>query len=417
MPLAPTTDPDEDPTKPVPARDGGTPTCTADPTRWLVPTTGGASERSLPYDSVAAVVAREGLWVVWSDHGTSSLVVQPPTGEAVRMPLGEGETQPPALALSGESLIVVLPTRRGATLVHRLLRAHAGGITELFSQPEAAGGDLDAAIVPLGEGVLVVWTDPTPAGASVVMGQFVPTASLQGGPVPPPAPRVLSPLEQDAADPVLIPRSDGTAVLAWLSAHEVEDVIANATTADVVVRVITANGQTSSPPVQVSPGPGNRFGVSGASSGDTTWIAYRVAGDADQESQGDGGSVAILRLGPDLHPTTSPAYVTSREGSPSGSAAVLPDTTGGVTVFWSERDGDSQRTVRRSTEPDGRLSRPENREAALRGTVPVGGDGARPWIVLRGNHGEPGVSRLRCPVIPVSPPAPAPATPARPSGP
>lgn len=404
--LFPVTDPEDSPAKPgvLPVVVSSVPpSCTVPPPDWLVPLREGPTERTPAYDSVTSSVSPEGLWVAWNDRRASLLVVRAPSGESAAMPLGDGETQPPSLAAFGHELVAVLSTQHGTTRAHRVLRVHGASIIELFTQAERADDDFDAAIVPLGDGALVVWTEPTQAGTSAVMGQFVPHAALHGGPIAPPAPRVLTPPEQDAGDPVLIPRSDGTAVLAWLSAHEVDDVIANATTADVVVRTIDASGHVSTPPVQISPGPGNRFGVCGAVSANATWIAYRVAGDADQESQGDGGSFAIVRLGTDLHPTASPAYVTSREGSPSGSASVLPDAAGGVTVFWAEREGDELRTLRRSTEPDGSLLRPENSEPDLRGTVPVGGEAAHPWVLFRGNHGEPGVVRVSCPVIPVQP--------------
>jgi hypothetical protein len=340
---------------------------------------------------------------VWIDHASSSLVVQPPTGDAVRTALGTGDAQPPDIAAFGDDLVVVLPVQRAGARFHRVLRAHGTTVTELFTQPEAMDDDFNVAIVPTSAGALITWNDAVADGASVILGQFVSNEALRGGSMRAPAPRPLTPPDHDASDPVLIPRSDGTVVLAWLAAHEIDDVIANATTADVFVRSVSANGQTLGVPVQISPGPGNRFGVQGVANGDAVWITYRVAGDADQESEGDGGLVAIVRLGLDLHPTASPAYVSERDGNPSGPASVLADGAG-ATVFWTERSGDALRAWRRPVEPDGRVVRRANAEPALRDEVPIGGDATRPWVLLHGNHGEPGLVRLHCSPLPMPPP-------------
>jgi hypothetical protein len=132
-------------------------------------------------------------------------------------------------------------------------------------------------------------------------------------------------------------------------------------------------------------------------------MAYRVAGDADQESQGDGGSVAAIRLGADLHPSASPAYVTSETAVPSGAPVLLGDS-GGVMAFWTEREGDTLRTLRRPIEPDGRALRDSAVEPALAGDLPAYGDGSDAVVLRHGPHGELGTARIHCPTIPAPQP-------------
>ncbi len=409
---APSTPPmqenDDDPKRGAAARDAGArrivpaSPCTADAPRYLPVTA--------PVDGTVAVARDSALWLAWIERSTATVVVQPPSGEPVRVATGEGDIQVPALAAATNEAFVAIPVQRGATRSHRVMRVHDGIATELFTTPEANDDVFDIALATTSTGLVIAWTDSITPEISSVMTQYVSFATARAGSIASPQPRALTTPDQDASDPVVVARADGTLVMAWLVAHEVDDVIANATTADVFVCRLAANGEPSSAPVQISPGPGNRFGVRLASAGDATWVAYRVAGDADQESQGDGGLVALMRLGVDLHPSASPVYVSDRDGNPSGPSAIVVDERGGATVFWNERQGDAITSWRRAAEPDGRMLRAANPEPMLRGEVPFGGDATRPWVLLRGERGEPGLLHLRCPPLPIPPVAAVPAT-------
>jgi hypothetical protein len=378
----------------APARPAPPPRCTVSDTRWRVPVRDGGAEAV--FEGGALAHGPGGEWLAWLDRGAGALVVSGPDGALRRESLGAGEVSAPLLALSGDGAVALTVVQRARERVHRLL-AVGSSLRELFTQREAMDDGLSVALASLGAGVLVAWDEERALTGSAIVSQLVPHAAIAAGqPIPPPLPRPLTPEDQDAGDPVLARAPDGGAVLAWLVSHDVPAEVANQDATDIYVRALSAEGVPAGAPVRVTPGPAIRFGIAVLARPDAVWLAYRVAGDADHESRGDGGAVAVLKLGRDLRPTASPVYVTEADAVPSGEPVLLGDGDG-VAVFWTERSGEELRTLRRRVDAAGRVASPAQEEPVLHGDLPVLGDRAASVAVVHGPNGEPGTVQLRCP--------------------
>lgn len=378
-----------------PARGAARP-CTVEPTRWLVHPSDAGTGPAFGYEGGALVRGAGGDWAAWLDRGAGELVVAPPTGTFLREALGPGEQGAPALATVGNLALVVRVIDRQGARMHRALVAMQGALRELFTQREDNDDGLNISVATSSAGVLIAWDEDRGPGGGAIVTQFVPRATLEAqSPITAPALRVVTPPDQDAGDPLLVPLPDGGAALFWLASQDL-DAFANQTPADIYARTLAADGTPVGPPVRITPGPSNRFGLTALATGGAVWLAYRVAADADQESGGDGGAIALVRLGSDLRPTVSPTYLSGADAVPSGRAAIVPEGAG-VAVFWAERDGEGLRTLRRSVEADGRVLGPALVERELGGEVPALTDGTALLAVIHGPRGEPGIARWRCP--------------------
>ena len=154
-----------------------------------------------------------------------------------------GDTEAPVMAASGSGAVIATVVQHGTTRVHRLLLARAGQMRELFQQPETMDDGLSIAIADHLErafwsrGTTIVRHTMAP-----IVSQFVPHDATRRRHCRfrhPPT-RVLTPPDQDAADPVIIPLPNGTAILAWLASQDVDADIANQTAADVYVMALSA---------------------------------------------------------------------------------------------------------------------------------------------------------------------------------
>jgi hypothetical protein len=337
-----------------------------------------------------------GAWLAWLDRPAASLVVGTPAEALLRQALGDGEPNAPVLATSGEHVVAALVSQRGAAREHRLF-VLGESVRELFRQPEALDDGLGIAVVGTRAGVLVAWDEERPRAGGSIVAQFVPQAALAAAhPMPAPRPMVLSPEDQDAVDPELMPMPDGSALLVWLASRELDAAVANQSATDIYARLLSPTGEPTAPAVRLTPGPAIRFGVAALARRDTVWIAYRVAGDADHESRGDGGAIAVLALGRDLRPRASAVHVTEAGAVPSGAPVLLGDGDG-VTVFWTEREGEGVRTLRRFVDASGRARGTPQEEPVLGGDLPVHGEREASTAVLHGPQGEPAIATVRCP--------------------
>ena len=373
--------------------------CSIEPPRWV----GADGPRGANSSVEAGFAGSADPWVVWLENDGAQLAVLDPFGHVVRVPAGSGEAQAVWVApVDTHFAIVVVTEQRERAQFHRVFTAADGHIVERFVHRRGRDASLGLDAVVTRSHVVLAWDERQPApstGAAVVL-QSLEIAAVRSAPGPLVAPVVtaITPPEHDASDPVLAVRGDGTLVLAWLAARNIEDVISNATPTDVWVRALSPAGRATGAPQLVSPGPGNRYAAGLLSVGNSMWLTYRVAGDADVESVGDGGSVAVFVLGSDLRPQASPVYVSARDANPSGETVLLPDATG-VSVFWTERAGDTLVTWRRTVDVNGLLTRVGRSEPVAEGRLPRAGDAQQPVFLALDASGRIGVARASCPAI------------------
>lgn len=371
--------------------------CRLESVRWLVPLRDASTEGLVTIEGSALTQGTGGVWAAWIDRGTGTLVIAPPTGALLHEPLGAGETHAPVLTVTDAGATAAMVVQRGGTRFHRLITTRGGALREVLRQTEQLDDGLSIAAVSTRQGILVAWDEERPRGGSTIVVQYVPEAVLEGRAAGAPT-RVVSPDEHDAVDPELFPTPDGAAVIAWLAVHPIDAGVANQSATDVYVRALAPDGRPVSEPVRITPGPAIRFGVAALVQPEAVWVAYRVAGDADNDARGDGGAIAVIKLGRDLRPMASPVYITDEDALPSGTPVLLPDGAG-VAVFWAERRGEEVYTMRRTVEASGRVVQPAWKEPALRGDLPAFGHASAAVVALHGPHGEPGVAQLRCPSV------------------
>ncbi len=396
----PTAPDDEDPRPaPLAAPPPRAPACERLPPEWRVAPAPGISIPAQAIDGVTVVRAAAGDYVAWLDRTTRSLVLSPPHGPTVHREL-------PAVELTGPEVLSVEPNILVATAAmsperrsHRVERVRAGAFQLVFETDEAADDGFSMAAVSNARGAWIAWSEPRADGLGVVRTQFLPAAGLSGRlPLPAaPALRDVSPPDQNASDPALVMFADGSVAVIWLALAAMDAGSANQTATDLWIRRIPPDGRAIPIPIRLTTASATRFGVSGIARDGAVWITYRVAGDAEGESLGDGGNVAVLRLDADLRGTRAATVVTDPNAVPTGVSQIV--TAGPETwIFWAERRGEAIVTLRRALSADGGALGASLIEAAFDGDVPDGGDlRSGLYAAVRGSHGEPGVARWRCP--------------------
>ena len=314
-----------------------------------------------------------------------------------------GGNRSEAVAVMAGALPVVVVThdavagRRHAVFAGDELRA-------VCEQPEARDETLTVSAAASARGVLIAWDEQRPeAPTSAVMVQFV-TPTQRGGTCP--APRRVTPPDQDAEDPLVVSTPDGGAVILWLAAREVERDQGNDTSTDVWAQSLDAAGLSRGPAVRVTGAAGHRFGVAASASPDgrSVWVAWRVVPESGTEARGDGGSIALGRLtrnGQGVARAGDPVVMTGPHANPMGTLRVYAHglATRPAEVWWRERVEGSVVTVHRAVDMTGAPEAGTEgvREPAFGGELPAWvdaqGRGAR---VLRSPGGAVGVMQVRC---------------------
>lgn len=224
------------------------------------------------------------------------------------------------------------------------------------------GLTLDA--VELGGRIVVVWDEvgPEPAAGRIFV-QAIARAQMR--PVNArgvaglcPAPRLLSPQEQDASDPIITRVGPGAAVF-WLTARDVETGAGehNETLSDLWAQGLNDQGVAVGRALRITHAVGHRFGLAAASAGpERVYLAWRNAPDSDSEARGDGGELAVALIAVDrgaLARVVASSLVTTPGAVPSGAPAVRADREGAA-VFWRERREGAVATFRRRVDLAGR---------------------------------------------------------------
>lgn len=391
----------EEPEAPPPSADAG-PTlarCERRDERWFVPVRDGGAVLAPDFDGAALLQEGDAWWAAWRDRRDGAVRVLRDGREPASLTAQGGALSGPVLVPLGARGVVLAsfePSGRGLR-EHQVWQFEAQGEpVRLFAQGERVGEGVSVAAARLGPGVVIAWEEGRGDQGSAVLGQVFTPAATPRALATPPASRMLTPPEHDASDPVLVPRADGSAVLLWLAAQDVDAEESNQTSTELWARALSPTGALAGQPMRLTPRPAARFAVVARRVGETLWVTYRVEGDADVESRGDGGSVAVLRVGPDLAPLASAELVTGRGSVPTGEASVLPAGSG-VHVWWAERGSEGLRTMRRAVDASGRPQGEPQLEPELHGEVPTAGDAQEPWVLAHGPAGEPGLARYRCP--------------------
>jgi hypothetical protein len=358
-----------------------------------------------PIESATMATVDTTQWLLWADARDHALHLGRAPRSAVTTALTAGNRGEALLSLAGPQRATPVAVWAYDTPAGRLHTVRGGeGLDAACTQPEARDEALAVSTAVTSQGVLVAWDDDGPSGGAVKV-QVVPV------PVPSgqcPAPRQVSPPDQDAGDPLVVAAPDGGAVIAWLSARELERDQNNDTATDVWALALDARGASLGTPVRVTTSAGHRFGLAAAVSPDgaSVWLAYRVVPDSGTEARGDGGSVALTRLARNaqgLARLGDPMVMTANDANPTAAVRVFAynSVERPVDVWWRDRRGAAVTTMRRSCDATGSpsLDAPGGvAEPALHGELPAwmdprGAVGA--WIV-RTPGGGVGVARIRC---------------------
>lgn len=356
-------------------------------------------------ESATMAVAGDAQWLLWADARDHALHLSRSQRAPASTPLAGGNRGEALLSLAGPQHATPVAVWTHDTAAGRLHTVRAGeSLDAACTQPEARDEALAVSTAVTSQGVLVAWDDDGPTGGAVKV-QVVPVPVAPGQC---PTPRQVSPADQDAGDPLVVATPDGAAVIAWLSARELERDQNNDTATDVWALALDARGAAQGTPVRVTTSAGHRFGLAAAVSpdGGSVWLAYRVVPDSGTEARGDGGSVALTRLARNaqgLARIGDPMVMTANDANPTAAVRVFAysGVDRPVDVWWRERRAGVVTTMRRSCDATGRpaLDAPGGVvEPALHGELPAwmdprGAVGA--WIV-RTPGGGVGVARIRC---------------------
>ena len=326
--------------------------------------------------------------------------------------VGAGEHTDPTLVMAGAGASVPTLTWVRETPTGRVHVVRAGEtLDQGCDQPETRDDGLGVSVAPVARGLLVAWDEegPLPAAGSIKV-QVVP---LPAGPLAPngsaracPAPRQVSQIEKDAADPLAIPLADGGAAVFWLTARDLDPGENNETVTDIWGVAVDATGAPRGAPLRVTHTTGHRFGLAAVARGSTVWLAWRSSPDSDNEARGDGGEVAIARI--DRTPTgldraSDVTVVTGQGAVPVGAPRVFARSQGdaAVEVWWIERRDGAPVTLHRGVDGTGRAigdSAVSRDEPALGAELPAGVEAGGAWVATaaRTPGGGVGVARYRC---------------------
>ncbi len=290
-------------------------------------------------------------------------------------------------ARAGAAPVVVLTAAEGDHRTVKLARLLEGKLVELATLPAEADESEAIATLPTRDGVLVAWDDSDEAGSNghVRLRAVVPSAAASApasasasasAPVPAPtapsAPAAasaaaarpkkseaarpadaVSPVTTDASFPVLVPVSDGRAVLLWLAerpeATESPDGGAGEPSQQESYRWIegvvvdVARAQPIGAPMALTPRDGHTQTFSAQLVGDAIEVAVR---DDARPTDGDGGSIYVVSAA--LPPASASAGAL---GAPrvltrvsEGVSAGLPTLLLGARpwLFWLGPDDDAR---------------------------------------------------------------------------
>jgi hypothetical protein len=355
-------------------------------------------------ESAALAVSGETSWALWHDARDRRMHLARAQRPEVSAALGAGDASEGVVAFTGPrrdrpvaAWAFDTPTGRAHTV--RALDTFERGCT----QPETRDEALALSLVATARGALVAWDDDDPgATGGRIKVQLVaePIANGACGAV-----RVVSPLDHDAGDPLLVATPDGAAVVAWLAAHELERDQNNDTVTDVWALALDASGAAVGAPVRVTSTTGHRFGLAAAVSADggAVWLAWRAVPESGSEARGDGGSVALTHIergATGLTRVGDAALLTGATANPTGALRVFAYglRERPAEVWWRERVGDAVVSMHRSLDATGRSAGEAQAEPALHGELPAAMDarGASGQWALRTPGGGVGVGRLRC---------------------
>ncbi len=342
------------------------------------------------------------VWAAWVDSRADRVVLSRGPGRSVVAPLGGGEHTDPVLVLAGAVPALVWVRQQGAARSHVV--ATDEDLAGRCEQPEGAddGMTVAAAAVHGGDGVLVAWDedrapDPTTPGrvAGVVLAQVVPSRGAHGRC---PGERPLSPVGQDAGDPVAVALPGGRAAVFWLAAQAVEASDGHDTATDVWGVAVDGEGVPHGSPLRVTSPPARRFGLAVRAAGGAIWLAYRVSAESDNEGRGDGGDVVAIRVDEALTRAGEPVVLTPDDANPTGTPAVVADGRG-AEIWWLDRRAEGTVAVRRALDPVGRPTGEPEDEPAVGTEVPVRRAGDEVTTPARRGAGV-GVARYRCAWLP-----------------
>lgn len=361
------------------------------------------------FESTRVVLARRRRRLSWVDARSARMVLGGEGAEReVSRPMGAGEHSDPSFELMGAAAIPAVAWTHDTFGGRRHVVRWGASFERGCVQAETRDEGLSITTVSTSRGLLVAWDDdgPRPAAGSVKL-QLIEEGALRAGAsddaLPAcPAPRQISAPEQDASDPVLAPTPDGGAVLAWLTARDVDATQANDTVTDLWAQSLGADGQSVGAPLRLTNALGHRFGVS-VSVGDDggTWVAFRVADETDSESRGDGGDVVVVRAergAQGLLRASDPFVVTRGDITPSGAPQVFA-TRGGAQVFLLHRQGQTVSTLARALRAtQGSLTAdPLRAEPALAGRLPSAQEPSGHLLVpVPSGGGALDLLRVRC---------------------
>ena len=383
------------------------PRCTALDTRWIVP--GAASDDAgaeAGYESIEVAGARALL----TDTRTGRLrLVRADDPHEATLAL-EGEHSDPRLLHLGrapDAEPVVAWVAQRMTGRQHFVRV-AARLDRGCEQPEGRDEGLSLAAASTARGALLAWDEegPAPAAGHILVQAVGPEAlrpvSSRGVAGACPAPRQISPPEQDASDPVAVGLGDGAAVF-WLTSRDVEGGEEhNETVTDLWGVAVNAAGVVRGTPLRLTRGPGHRFGLAlAASDASTVWVAWRNAPESDAESRGDGGEVALARVSASAAGVVrvDRTAVVSAVGDVPTGAPVVWAQGGQVAVWWRARRDGRVVTMRRRVDGTGQpdANGPQE-EPTAGGRLPLGavGDGAVALLRTTSGGGV-GIARLRCP--------------------
>lgn len=310
------------------------------------------------FESTRVVLSRRGRRLSWVDARASRMVLGGDSAQAeISRAMGPGEHSDPSFEMIGAAATPAVAWTHDTFGGRRHVVRWGASLERGCAQAETRDEGLSITTVSTARGLLVAWDDdgPRPAAGSVKL-QLIEEGALRAVPnddaLPAcPAPRQISAPEQDASDPVLAPAPDGGAVLAWLTARDVDATQANDTVTDLWAQSLGPDGQSVGVPLRLTNALGHRFGVSVSVGGDGgTWVAFRVADETDSESRGDGGDVVVVRAersAEGLRRASDPFVVTRRDITPSGAPQVFA-TRDGAQVFLRHRQGQSVTTLART---------------------------------------------------------------------
>ncbi|MDP3279406.1 MAG: hypothetical protein Q8Q09_29720 [Deltaproteobacteria bacterium] len=368
------------------------PPCTLDPPRWLIPPS--QSDAAVPLVEVTSWGLIAGHpHILWLDHHAAALTLWRDTPSVTRFAVDLESLRTSQLVAAGSTPLVVAVSEQQGGREQVVLQAQPSSMVALDRRSATSDDSLAIASCPVQRGALIAWDEVGANGKGTIVVQRWSAAER---PVAS-APRVVSAPSHDAADAVLMALPGGGALVAYLALSEVAVETANQSAADIVLRALDDQGQPQGEPITITPAPRTRFAVALAAQGSYRWVAWRMGLDSDHEGRGDGGQIAAVALGPDLRPVHSPEYLSAVGGVTSGSIAILAAESH-ADVYWTERRADELVTLRRPMSARGTVETPLRDEPALRGALPIWGAAGTPTILLRGPHGEPGLSVAHCPL-------------------